>query len=236
MRLKKDKSGDTVGRPSWESSLLGDPGAKFFCGKPQHMKNSLNFANTCLKVVDTRRNGTVVLERFVSHFVLKPTGDEALLFYDFNYGGSGYVTVYAAAVQHQLTWQYGLFVDASGKISVAFPPRPPALPQSGLTVQKHHHSRVHGQISALPLNQACFQKCINDSSICQAVTETVCTSTSKFCASSKNPIVMAICTIGVTLLCKLGIAPNICNLLCQNECTCVKQNSAGGWDFATPGR
>ena len=55
MRLKKDKSGDTVGRPSWKSSLLGDPGAKFFCGKPQHMKNSLNFASTCLKVVDTRR-------------------------------------------------------------------------------------------------------------------------------------------------------------------------------------
>src|SRR6516165_11234538 len=55
MRLKKDKSGDTVGRPSWRSSLPGDPGAKFFCGKPQHMKNSLNFANTCLKVVDTRR-------------------------------------------------------------------------------------------------------------------------------------------------------------------------------------
>src|SRR3974390_1125790 len=55
MRLKKDKSGNTVGRPSWRSSLPGDPGAKFFCGKPQHMKNSLNFANTCLKVVDTRR-------------------------------------------------------------------------------------------------------------------------------------------------------------------------------------
>src|SRR5271157_658371 len=54
MRLKKDKSGDTV-RPSWRSSLPGDPGAKFFGGKPQHMKNSLNFANTCLKVVDTRR-------------------------------------------------------------------------------------------------------------------------------------------------------------------------------------
>jgi hypothetical protein len=46
---------DTVGRPSWKSSLLGDPGAKFLCGKPQHMKNSLNFANTCFKVVDTRR-------------------------------------------------------------------------------------------------------------------------------------------------------------------------------------
>jgi Putative transposase len=47
-------TGDTAGRPSWRSSLTGDPGAGFFCGKPQHMKNSLNFANTCLKVVDTR--------------------------------------------------------------------------------------------------------------------------------------------------------------------------------------
>src|ERR1700741_4715455 len=55
MCLNKDKSGDTVGRPSWRSSLPGDPGAKCFCGKPQHMKNSLNFANTCLKIVDTRR-------------------------------------------------------------------------------------------------------------------------------------------------------------------------------------
>src|SRR5258708_6821639 len=55
MRLKKDKSGDTVGRPSWRSSLPGAPGANFFCGKRQHMKNSLNFANTCLKIVDTGR-------------------------------------------------------------------------------------------------------------------------------------------------------------------------------------
>ena len=61
MRLKKDKSGDTVGRPSCRSSLLGDPGAKFFSGKPQHMKNSLNFANTCLKVVDTRRIGLLLI-------------------------------------------------------------------------------------------------------------------------------------------------------------------------------
>ena len=33
MRLRRDKSGDAVGRPSWRSSLLGDPGAKFLCGK-----------------------------------------------------------------------------------------------------------------------------------------------------------------------------------------------------------
>jgi hypothetical protein len=29
MRLKRDKLGDALGRPSWQSSLLGDPGAKF---------------------------------------------------------------------------------------------------------------------------------------------------------------------------------------------------------------
>ena len=29
---KKHKRGDARGRPSWQSSFLGDPGAKFFCG------------------------------------------------------------------------------------------------------------------------------------------------------------------------------------------------------------
>ena len=29
MRWRRDKTGDAVGRPSWQSSLLGDPGAKF---------------------------------------------------------------------------------------------------------------------------------------------------------------------------------------------------------------
>jgi hypothetical protein len=29
---KKHKTGDARGRPSWRSSFLGDPGAKFFCG------------------------------------------------------------------------------------------------------------------------------------------------------------------------------------------------------------
>src|ERR1700694_1288953 len=33
MRLRRDKNGDAVGRPSWESSFLGDPGAKFLRGK-----------------------------------------------------------------------------------------------------------------------------------------------------------------------------------------------------------
>jgi hypothetical protein len=50
--VSRDKSGDAVGRPGWRSSLLGDPGAKFLCGK---LKGSLNSVSTCLKVVDTRR-------------------------------------------------------------------------------------------------------------------------------------------------------------------------------------
>jgi hypothetical protein len=33
MRVKRGKSGDAVGRASWRSSFLGDPGAKFLCGK-----------------------------------------------------------------------------------------------------------------------------------------------------------------------------------------------------------
>jgi hypothetical protein len=33
MRLRRDKSRDAVGRPSWRSSFLGDPGTKFLCGK-----------------------------------------------------------------------------------------------------------------------------------------------------------------------------------------------------------
>jgi hypothetical protein len=31
MRLKKDKTGHAMGRPRRESSVVGDPGAKFFC-------------------------------------------------------------------------------------------------------------------------------------------------------------------------------------------------------------
>src|SRR5487761_233751 len=33
MRWRRTKQGGAVGQPSWESSLLGDPGAKFLCGK-----------------------------------------------------------------------------------------------------------------------------------------------------------------------------------------------------------
>jgi hypothetical protein len=33
MYLRRSKTVDAVGRPSWESSFLGDPGAKFLCGK-----------------------------------------------------------------------------------------------------------------------------------------------------------------------------------------------------------
>ena len=31
--MRRDKTGDAVGRPSWRSSFLGDPGAEFLCGK-----------------------------------------------------------------------------------------------------------------------------------------------------------------------------------------------------------
>ena len=33
MRVRQDKTGDVVGRPSWRSSFLGDLGAEFHCGK-----------------------------------------------------------------------------------------------------------------------------------------------------------------------------------------------------------
>ncbi len=33
MRLRRDKTAYAVGRPSWGSSFLGDPGAEFLCGK-----------------------------------------------------------------------------------------------------------------------------------------------------------------------------------------------------------
>ena len=33
MRMRRDKTGDVMGRPSWRSSSLGGPGAKFLCGK-----------------------------------------------------------------------------------------------------------------------------------------------------------------------------------------------------------
>ena len=33
MRLRQDKAAYAVGRPSWRSSFLGDPGTKFLCGK-----------------------------------------------------------------------------------------------------------------------------------------------------------------------------------------------------------
>jgi len=31
--MRRDKTGDVVGRPSWRSSFLGDPGAESLCGK-----------------------------------------------------------------------------------------------------------------------------------------------------------------------------------------------------------
>jgi hypothetical protein len=35
MRLKRGKTGDAVGRASWQSSFLGDAGANFFCETEQ---------------------------------------------------------------------------------------------------------------------------------------------------------------------------------------------------------
>jgi len=54
--LRSNKSGDAVGRPSCRSSLLGHPGTKFLVETSRTVKNSLNYASTCLRVVDTRRN------------------------------------------------------------------------------------------------------------------------------------------------------------------------------------
>src|SRR6516165_2980351 len=55
MQLRRDKKRDAVGRPSCRSSFLRDPGAEFFGRKLNKQKNSLNFASTCLKVVDNCR-------------------------------------------------------------------------------------------------------------------------------------------------------------------------------------
>ena len=56
-----------VGRAGWLASFLDLPGANFFCEKPLTHENSLNFANTCLKVVDTRR--VSVIRRICEDYV-----------------------------------------------------------------------------------------------------------------------------------------------------------------------
>jgi hypothetical protein len=54
MRLKRDKPGDALGRPSWQSSLLRDPGAKFL---PQsggkHEKYNLERMSTSITVQES---------------------------------------------------------------------------------------------------------------------------------------------------------------------------------------
>src|SRR5436309_13329163 len=62
-QLRSNKSGDAVGRPSCRSSLLGDPGTKFLVETSRTVKNSLNYVSTCLRVVDTRRLGSLVTFR-----------------------------------------------------------------------------------------------------------------------------------------------------------------------------
>src|SRR5207253_9921972 len=66
-RLRSNKSGDAVGRPSCRSSLLGHPGTKFLVETSRTVKNSLNYASTCLRVVDTRR------------FVARPISQDVLI-------------------------------------------------------------------------------------------------------------------------------------------------------------
>src|SRR2546430_13357497 len=68
--LRSNKSGDAVGRPSCRSSLLGHPGTKFLVETSRTVKNSLNYASTCLRVVDTRRPLTVELFRQLAFFIL----------------------------------------------------------------------------------------------------------------------------------------------------------------------
>src|SRR5437660_2237560 len=67
--LRSNKSGDAVGRPSCRSSLLGHPGTKFLVETSRTVKNSLNYASTCLRVVDTRRYSKLKLETVVLIFV-----------------------------------------------------------------------------------------------------------------------------------------------------------------------
>ena len=54
MRLKRDKPGDALGRPSWQSWLLRDPGAKFL---PQsggkHEKYNLERMSTSITVQES---------------------------------------------------------------------------------------------------------------------------------------------------------------------------------------
>jgi hypothetical protein len=52
MRLKSDKTGDAPGQPSWRVSLLGDPGAKFFCqswGQAQNRRNQQEWEHPKLR-------------------------------------------------------------------------------------------------------------------------------------------------------------------------------------------
>ena len=57
--MKTDKTGDAMGRPSWRSSFLGDPSAKFFCAnggmatKPEETASSCRGA--CLQRWERRQ-------------------------------------------------------------------------------------------------------------------------------------------------------------------------------------
>jgi len=54
--LASDGCWTPLGLPALKRAILSGVGKTVErAADPQHMKNSLNFANTCLKVVDTRR-------------------------------------------------------------------------------------------------------------------------------------------------------------------------------------
>jgi len=41
MRLRRDKTGNAMGQPSWRLSFLGDAEAKLFCGSEQTRRDEL---------------------------------------------------------------------------------------------------------------------------------------------------------------------------------------------------
>jgi hypothetical protein len=50
MRMRRDKTGDVVGRPSWRLSFLSDPGANFFCETEQTGHDALEILpHPCLR-------------------------------------------------------------------------------------------------------------------------------------------------------------------------------------------
>ena len=55
--MKTDKRGNAMGRRSWGSSFLGDPGAKFFCANGEGNKNKKKRAVAAAKRAYNARSG-----------------------------------------------------------------------------------------------------------------------------------------------------------------------------------